>query len=67
MIKMINDDIEPFKGRDITLVLTDNFRLDGTILKVTYDCILFQTKQKTSLINISSINQIVAKSTPSDR
>ena len=56
---MNSEDIEPFIGKEITLVLTGNFRLTGVILKATYDSILFETPQKKALINIAKIEQIV--------
>lgn len=57
---MNSEEIEYFLNKYVTLVLiNNNFRLNGCIKRVTYDAIVFETDQKTSLINIDQIQQIL--------
>jgi len=58
---MRKEDIEPFQGKNIKLVKSDNYVLFGTIDMVYKDSILFNTEQAQSLIRIEDIKTIVQK------
>jgi len=60
-VSMKQEDIEPFLHKQIKLVQNNGFILNGTIEKITDDCVLFETKQATSLININAIECIVER------
>ena len=56
---MKREDIELFLNQNVKLVQDDGFVLYGTIQNVTDDSVLFSTDQKTSLIAINYIKEIV--------
>jgi ribosome maturation factor RimP len=58
---MKQEEVKPFMGKEIKLVLQNGFTLIGTIQKVTEQTILFQTKTAESLIDINNILSIVSK------
>ena len=61
---MRKEDFEFFEGKPLKLVLKPNeFALYGKILRISDDCIIFQTKQKTSIIPFQNIFSLVECST----
>ena len=56
---MEKEDLEYFIGQDVKLVLENNFRLYGTIEKISDDSIIFKSRDRTSLIRFSIIKEIV--------
>jgi len=56
---MKKEDLRIFLNQSVKLVLNNNFRLFGEIIKVTDDSIIFKTKERTSLIKFEFIREIV--------
>ena len=50
--------IKDFSGKRVKLVYHNGFNLQGDIVKVYKDTILFETKQAESLINIDDIRSV---------
>ena len=48
-----------FKGKHVQLTFQNGFNLEGTILEVYRETILFKTKQNTSAIAIQNIKSLV--------
>lgn len=57
-IDMKREMVLPFQGKNVKLVLNGNFCLNGLIEEVFDDCILFTTRQKTSLIRFDRIMEV---------
>lgn len=56
---MDQDTLIPFQGSQVKLILKpDYFILRGTVKEVFVDSILFETYQKTSVIDFSRIAEI---------
>ena len=57
---MQKQDFEYFLGKPLRLILKPHdFSLYGKILRVSDDCIVFQTKQKTSIIPFQNISSLM--------
>jgi hypothetical protein len=57
---MQKEDFEYFENiSNVKLVLKNEFTLYGTILRVSDDCIVFKTSQKTSILPMSDILKVL--------
>lgn len=56
---MQKEDLEFFLGRNVKLELKTFFALYGEILKVSDDCLIFKTRQKTSIIRFEDIASVL--------
>jgi len=51
--------IEPFKSRYIKLVKDNGEALDGTIIQILKDSVIFQTESRRSAFSMDSIVNII--------
>lgn len=56
---MISKDVKPFEGKKAKLVLDNDYVLRGKIDKVSNDSIFFSTSDRTSIIRLDAIKEIV--------
>ena len=50
-----------FLGKRIKLVKNDGFTLNGTIIEIKEESLVFETDQATSMIDLSNIRELVLK------
>jgi len=51
--------VKHFLKKEVKLTFNNGFRLNGEILELYSDSILFRTTQKDSVINLDDIHQVV--------
>ena len=56
---MDSEPVKDYEGKFVRIEYNNGFKLFGTILKVYTDSISFKTEQKTSLISLDAIKQIM--------
>lgn len=59
MNKLQKEAIEFFLDKTVKLVQDNNFILTGVIKKLYDDALLFETPQRTALISLSKITEII--------
>jgi len=56
---MQKEDFVFFENLNVKLELKTGYALFGTILRVSDDCLVFQTNQKTSILPMSDILRVL--------
>lgn len=60
------EDVEPFLGKFVKLVKTDDFIVTGRILKINEDNLFLRSENATSLITLNAIKVIVNRRIDND-
>ncbi len=59
MVKIKSEDLKLCEGKKAKLVLDNDYVLRGTIDKVSEDSVFFSTIEKTAIIRLDAIKEIV--------